>query len=127
MNVTSETQAADAAILPLTDGELARIAKALGHPARVAIVRFLAEKRTCYCGEIVRELPLAQSTVSQHLRELKQAGLIQGAIDGKRVCYCLDAALLRRCEAGFGRLLAELSKGAVVPGRCDTAASTCCD
>ena len=77
-----------------TDSEqqLALIAKALGHPARIAIVRLLAARQACVCGDIVQELPLAQSTVSQHLKELKAAGLIRGDLDGPRVCYCLDAA-----------------------------------
>lgn len=72
------------------DEELARLAQALGHPARVAIVRLLHERRACICGEIVALLPLAQSTVSQHLKTLKQAGWVQGEVDGPRVCYCLD-------------------------------------
>ena len=72
--------------------ELAVIAKALGHPARVAILRLLAARQSCVCGELVGELPLSQSTVSQHLKELKAAGLVQGEIDGPRVCYCIDAA-----------------------------------
>lgn len=77
---------------------LARLAKALGHPARVAIIRLLLRRDACICGEIVEELPLAQSTVSQHLKQLKEAGLIRGEIDGPRVCYCVDEgamALLR--------------------------------
>ncbi|MEJ0030499.1 MAG: metalloregulator ArsR/SmtB family transcription factor [Bacteroidota bacterium] len=70
--------------------ELAVITKALGHPARVAILQFLVKTKTCICGDIVEELPLSQSTVSQHLKELKQAGLIKGNIDGLSVCYCID-------------------------------------
>lgn len=73
-----------------TDTRIARMAKALGHPARLAILRALAE-RECLCGEIVDELPLAQSTVSQHLKILKEAGWITGTIDGPRTCYALDA------------------------------------
>lgn len=69
---------------------LADLAKALGHPARIAILEFLARRNTCMCGDIVEELPLSQSTVSQHLRELKKAGLIHGEIDGTKVCYCID-------------------------------------
>jgi len=68
--------------------ELARLAKALGHPARVAIVRFLLAGGECVCGGIVDRLPLAQATVSQHLKVLKEAGWIQGEVDGPRVCYC---------------------------------------
>ena len=72
------------------DALFARMAKALGHPARVAIMRILVRKDACVCGEIVDELPLAQSTVSQHLKQLKQAGLIRGTVDGPRVCYCVE-------------------------------------
>lgn len=84
--------------------ELARLAKALGHPARVAILRLLIRRDTCVCGEIVDELPLAQSTVSQHLKQLKEAGLIRGEVDGPRVCYCVDEgaiALLRGLVDGL--------------------------
>ncbi len=70
--------------------QLADFAKALSHPARVAILRTLADNNQCICGEIVANLPLAQSTVSQHLKELKKAGLITGTIDGPRSCYCLN-------------------------------------
>lgn len=69
---------------------LAEFAKALSHPARIAILRHLAERNTCICGEIVNILPLAQSTVSQHLKELKKAGLISGEIEGPRSCYCIN-------------------------------------
>ena len=72
------------------DLRAARYAKALAHPARVAILRLLAKRDSCVCGDIVDELPLAQSTVSQHLKELKEAGLIQGTIAGTNVCYCID-------------------------------------
>ena len=72
------------------DNRIANFAKALAHPARVAILRILLKKESCYCGDIVEEMPLSQSTVSQHLKELKEVGLIQGEIDGKRVCYCID-------------------------------------
>jgi len=68
----------------------AEIAKALSHPARVAIIKFLAEQKSCICNDIVEHLPLSQSTVSQHLKELKSAGLINGEVDGPRVCYCID-------------------------------------
>jgi DNA-binding transcriptional ArsR family regulator len=69
---------------------LAELAKALAHPARIAILKMLAAKNACICGEIVDELPLAQATVSQHLKELKNVGLIKGEIDGPKVCYCLN-------------------------------------
>lgn len=70
--------------------EMAAVAKALGHPARVAILQFLIKTKACVCGDIVEELPLSQSTVSQHLKELKHAGLIKGDIEGPSVCYCID-------------------------------------
>ena len=72
------------------DNRIATYAKALSHPARVAILKLLVEKEACFCGSIVDELPLSQSTVSQHLKELKAAGLIKGDIEGVRVCYCID-------------------------------------
>ena len=80
------------------DTELARLARALGHPARVAIVRMLATRGSCVCGQIVLGLPLAQATVSQHLKVLKQAGLIRGEVDGPRVCYCLEPGALKRIK-----------------------------
>jgi ArsR family transcriptional regulator len=81
------------------DQELATLAKALGHPARVQILRLLVRREACICGDIVEELPLAQSTVSQHLKVLKDAGLIRGEIDGPRVCYCVEPRTLRRMKA----------------------------
>jgi ArsR family transcriptional regulator len=86
------------------DEELASLCKAMGHPARVQILRLLARRDSCVCGDIVDELPLAQSTVSQHLKVLKDAGLIRGEIDGPRVCYCLEPAALRRVRALIGSL-----------------------
>ena len=78
------------------DAELAIVAKALGHPVRVQILRTLLEQRACFCGELVAALPLAQSTVSEHLRILREAGLVQGEIDGPRVCYCARPERLLR-------------------------------
>ena len=86
------------------DAELAALSKALAHPARVRILRLLARKSACVCGEIVGELDLAQSTVSQHLKTMKEAGLIQGEVDGPRVCYCLSPRVLRRFKALVGSL-----------------------
>lgn len=86
------------------DEELAALGKALGHPARVQILRILARKDACVCGDIVEELPLAQSTVSQHLKVLKDAGLIRGDVDGPRVCYCIEPRTLRRLKALVGGL-----------------------
>ena len=70
--------------------EMALLMKALGHPARIAIIDYLLKVNTCICGDIVNELPLAQPTVSQHLKELKNAGLIKGNIEGNAICYCID-------------------------------------
>ena len=88
-----------------SQNELAAIAKALGHPARIAILQFLASQQTCVCGDIVNELPLSQSTVSQHLKELKKAGLIKGEIDGPSVCYCLDEKTVVKASKILGDLL----------------------
>jgi DNA-binding transcriptional ArsR family regulator len=70
--------------------ELAAFAKAIGHPARVAIIEYLLSTNQCVCGDIVDVIPLAQATVSQHLKELKLAGLIKGSIEGNSICYCID-------------------------------------
>ena len=87
------------------DEELAALAKAIGHPVRVKILRILARRSSCICGDIVDELPtLAQSTVSQHLKVLKEAGLVRGEIDGPRVCYCLEPRQIRRLKALVGGL-----------------------
>jgi len=87
-----------------TDVELARLTKALGHPARIAILKLLIARGECVCGAIVDELPLAQATVSQHLKVLKDAGLVQGEIDGPRVCYCVNPAGVRRIKDLIGGL-----------------------
>ena len=89
---------------PDADEELALLTKALGHPARIQIMRLLVRREACICGDIVDELPLAQSTVSQHLKVLKEAGLIRGDIDGPRVCYCVEPRTLRRLKALVGSL-----------------------
>ena len=89
---------------PEADEELASLAKALGHPARVQIMRLLVRREACICGDIVDEIPLAQSTVSQHLKVLKGVGLIRGDIDGPRVCYCVEPRVLRRLKALMGSL-----------------------
>ena len=79
--------------------QVARFAWAIAHPARVRIVRLLISRKTCVCGEIVDELPLAQSTVSQHLKILKESGLIQGEVDGPKVCYCINPAALKALKS----------------------------
>lgn len=88
--------------------ELAAFAKALSHPARIAIMKVLAQKNECICGEIVDELPLAQSTVSQHLKELKNAGLISGVIDGPRSCYHINWKAFEKFISEFGFLFNKL-------------------
>lgn len=86
------------------DLELAALAKAIAHPARVQVLRLLSRRNSCICGEIVDELSLAQSTVSQHLKVLKDAGLIRGDVDGPRVCYCIEPHALRRLRVLVGGL-----------------------
>lgn len=85
-----------ASLFEKEDIRLADWAKALGHPARIAILNVLARRCTCLCGDITDELPLAQSTISQHLKVLKEAGIIQGEIDGVKVCYCLNPAVVKQ-------------------------------
>lgn len=81
------------------DRELARMAKALGHPARVEILKLLLERGDCQCGLIVERMPLAQATVSQHLKVLKNAGLVRGRIDPPRICYCVNPQAVARLKA----------------------------
>ncbi len=90
--------------------ELANIAKALGHPARMAIVDYLLTVDTCICGDIVNELPLAQPTVSQHLKELKNAGIIKGSIEGNAICYCIDENTIEKLKNYFDNILLNLEK-----------------
>ena len=95
---------------------LSALGRALAHPARVAILGVLARRGTCICGEIVDELPLAQSTVSQHLKVLKEAGLVRGTIEGVSTCYCLDAPAVASARAALDAFFARL----------ETAANNCC-
>ena len=88
---------------------IAKYAKALSHPARVAILNVLLKRQSCICGAIVDELPLSQSTVSQHLKELKAAGLIKGDIDGVSVCYCIDEKEWTKAKNQLGLLLDKLN------------------
>ena len=90
--------------------ELAIIIKALGHPARVAIVDYLLKVNTCICGDIVNELPLAQPTVSQHLKELKNAGIIKGNIEGNAICYCIDENAINKLKNYFDTMVSTLEK-----------------
>src|SRR3954466_9348268 len=84
--------------------DLAAFAKAVSHPARIAILKVLAQRNECICGEIVEILPLAQSTVSQHLKELKNAGLINGAVDGQKSCYCINWKAFEKFFGEFSSL-----------------------
>jgi DNA-binding transcriptional ArsR family regulator len=87
-----------------TDTWLADIAKALSHPARIRILKILTEMNVCMCGDIVELLPLSQSTVSQHLKELKRVGLIQGEIEGPKVCYCVNHQNLQKAKKELDKL-----------------------
>lgn len=87
---------------------LSNFAKSIAHPARIAILKILAERNECICGEIVDVLPLAQSTVSQHLKELKNAGLIEGTVDGPRSCYCINWKAFEKFKSDFDSLFTAL-------------------
>jgi ArsR family transcriptional regulator, arsenate/arsenite/antimonite-responsive transcriptional repressor len=88
--------------------EVALLTKALGHPARIAILEYLMSVDTCICGDIVNELPLAQPTVSQHLKELKNAGLIKGSIEGNAICYCIDEKSIEKLINYFSKIKIKL-------------------
>ena len=87
-----------------TQNELATLAKAIGHPARIAIIQYLIKVNSCICSDIVDELPLAQPTISQHLKELKSAGLIKGSVEGNAICYCLNEEGFDQIKAFFKHL-----------------------
>jgi ArsR family transcriptional regulator, arsenate/arsenite/antimonite-responsive transcriptional repressor len=89
--------------------EVALLAKALGHPARIAILEYLISVDTCICGDIVNELPLAQPTVSQHLKELKNAGLIKGTTEGNSICYCIDKPSIEKIIDYFSKFSTKLN------------------
>lgn len=86
------------------ENEIAALLKALAHPARIAIVEYLLSVDSCICGDIVNHLPLAQPTVSQHLKELKNAEIIQGTIEGTAICYCINEKTLKKIQLYFGKL-----------------------
>ncbi|MCI0921963.1 ArsR/SmtB family transcription factor [Sphingobacterium rhinopitheci] len=90
--------------------QIATIAKALGHPARIAIIEYLMKVNACICGDIVNELPLAQPTVSQHLKELKNAGIIKGNIEGNAICYCIDEKTIEILNTYFFHIVQSVSK-----------------
>jgi len=84
--------------------DLANLCKALGHPARIQILKHLLAEKQCICGRIVEILPLAQSTVSQHLKILKESGLVQGAVEGPKTCYCVDKTKLASIASAMSTL-----------------------
>ncbi len=89
---------------------IATMIKALGHPARIAIMEYLIKVDSCICGDIVNELPLAQPTISQHLKELKNAGLIKGSIEGNSICYCINEKAITKLQRYFSNIAAKLEK-----------------
>lgn len=93
--------------------EIARLMKVLGHPARVAILEHLLEVKECICGHIVDVLPLAQPTVSQHLKELKNAGLIKGSVEGNTICYCIDETGIEHIADYFTKMKKTLENNAI--------------
>ena len=95
---------------PNKQNQMAILLKALGHPARIAIMEYLIKVNTCICGDIVNELPLAQPTISQHLRELKNAGLIKGNVEGNAICYCVDEKMIARVLSYFEAISGKLSR-----------------
>jgi DNA-binding transcriptional ArsR family regulator len=101
--------------------ELATIARALGHPARIAILQHLVKINGCICNDLVAELGLAQPTISQHLKELKQLGLIQGSIEGASICYCIEPKTWEKYKKLFEAFFTEIKpvdKSACEPGCC---------
>ncbi len=93
------------AVFSQQENQLAEYAKAFAHPARVAILQYLVQHKSCICGDLVEVLPLSQSTVSQHLKELKRIGIIKGSIDPPRVCYCIDEKVWEEARMMLGSFL----------------------
>ena len=91
-----------------SQNRVADLAKALAHPARIAILEFLTKQNSCVCGDIVEELPLSQATVSQHLAELKRIGLIKGEIEGPRVCYCINQKAWKEAKKLLSQFLTDV-------------------
>ena len=110
MNLVRLSEKNKAAQFSDDERELAEFFKAVSHPARVSILRALAKKGECVCGEIVEGLPLAQSTVSQHLKQLKEIGLIRGEVEGAKSCYCIDSKRVREFFALFDKFETKLKK-----------------
>jgi DNA-binding transcriptional ArsR family regulator len=88
---------------------VAQLFKSLGHPARIAIIEYILKENSCVCGDIVKELPLAQPTISQHLKELKNAGLIKGSIEGNSICYCINDEAVEKLQNYFGSIFSKLA------------------
>lgn len=101
--------ASKTASFSVEQNELATLFKALSHPARIAIVDYLLKVDSCICGDIVNELPLAQPTISQHLKELKNANIIQGTIEGTAICYCINPDTMAKIESHFGEIRHKLT------------------
>ncbi len=92
------------------ENHIAKMLKALGHPARIAIIEYLMKVNTCISGDIVNELPLAQPTISQHLKELKSAGLIKGTVEGTAICYCIDSEGIEFIKKYFERIFIKINE-----------------
>ncbi len=90
--------------------KMATLAKAIGHPARIAIIDYLLKVNSCICGDIVNELPLAQPTISQHLKELKNAGIIKGSVEGNAICYCIDEKVWSNLLKYFNKVAQKLEQ-----------------
>ncbi len=90
-----------------SQNQIAEFAKAFAHPARVAIIQHLLRKKMCICGDLVDVLPLSQSTISQHLKELKRIGIIKGEVEGPRMCYCIDKEMWQTAKTMLNELLSE--------------------
>jgi predicted transcriptional regulator len=95
-------------LFTVEQNEIAAMAKAIAHPARIAILQYLVKKNACICGDLVEELGLAQATTSQHLKELKNAGIIQGSIAGASICYCINPKVWNRYEHLFSTFFKEV-------------------
>ncbi len=95
------------ALFTKKQNELANMAKAIGHPARIAILEQLIKTNACICGDLVEELGLAQPTISQHLKELKNAGIIQGTVEGTSVCYCINPSVWKQYRQFFTAFFVE--------------------
>lgn len=109
----------------LETNEMAEILKALGHPARLEIIQFMIKSPSCICGDIVDILPLAQSTVSKHLSELKKAGIIKGTITGNNLCYCIDEVGFEKIKVFFQYIASHIEKSKKAPEEWDQA-NQCC-